>query len=109
MPANFRLDESILELLHLQDLPEAEKTELLAKMTELVKSRVVDVVLGRLTENQRDEFDALIESDATPAQAEQFFQKAVPDFDQILAEETLRFKNQLVEDSDAVRKLVTQQ
>ena len=99
------LETNIIDLLGLQNLAEQQKAELLARMTEVVQDRISDRVVESFSADQRSAFDALIDRGAPEAEMNAFFQKNVPEYGQIAAEEILRFKSQMVGDVATVRKI----
>lgn len=101
------LEGNILEMLGLQSLPEKRKTELLTRMTEVVQDRISDRMAESLSADARKEFDQLIADSATGEQLDAFIAKHVPEFPQIVAEEVMRFKKQMVDDLATVQKIVT--
>ncbi len=102
------IEANILDLLGLQQLPEARKTELLTRMTEVIQDRISDRILEVLSADDRTAFDRLLERGASPDELDSFLKAKVPEFSQIVAEEVLRFKAQMVDDVAVVRKIASE-
>ena len=101
------LTTNIIDLLGLKDLAESEKQQLMNRMLNVVNGRVADRVVGSLTMDQRAEFDAIIDSGGSPEDVDAFMRRAVPDYEKIAAEEALRFKQEMLEDVEAVKQVIS--
>ncbi|MFH1171466.1 MAG: hypothetical protein V1778_02925 [bacterium] len=105
MNATTLLEENVLDILGLQQLPEPRKTELLTRMTEVIQDRINDRVLEELSGDDRAVLDRLLERGATEEELDAFLKVKIPGFQDIAAEEILRFKSQMVNDVATVRKI----
>lgn len=105
MDAHQLLEMNILDALGLQHFSEPRKTELLTRMTEVIQDRISDRVLEILSADDQNAFDQMLDRGATEEQVTSFLRTKVPEFNQIAAEEILRFKQQMVEDVATVRKI----
>lgn len=103
------IEGNIIDLLGLQSLPEKEKTELLTQLGEVVQERVTDRTLETLSEADRETFDALLEKNAPENDINAFLHASVKDLDQIVAEEVLLLKAQMVDDAQILRKIAAAQ
>jgi hypothetical protein len=102
------LKANIIEQLGLQDLPKERQDDLIAKMSEVVDHRITDRLLERLPETAKPELDALIAKDPTSEEFDGFLQKVIPEYDQIIAEEIIVFKQEMLDDVDLLRRMVTE-
>jgi len=94
------LNENIIALLGLEALPEAEKREMLDKMTDLLMKRVMLVV----TEKLSDEDLALMpKTGSNPEELVVFVAEKVPDFDEIMQTEVVKLKEELLKAAEQVK------
>lgn len=105
MDAKTLLEANIIEILGLQNLPEARKTELLTRMTEVIQDRISERILDGLSADDRVAFDQLLERGAGEDDINAFLKTKIPEFQDIAAEEIVRFKSQMVNDVATVRKI----
>ncbi|MBI4093075.1 MAG: hypothetical protein HY420_04085 [Candidatus Kerfeldbacteria bacterium] len=99
---------NIIDLLGLQNLPEEQKARLLQRMSQAVQDRISDRVASKMNDAQRTEMDKLLAQNASPEQIDVFMKQAVPDFEEIAAEELLKFKQEMKENTDAVRSMIAE-
>lgn len=97
------LEKDIIELLGLQNLPEKEKTVLIAKMAETVLDRISLRILDELEEEDKKKFDELLKVKASPEKVDKFLASKIKNLDEIKMAEILRFKQEMVEDAKHIR------
>lgn len=105
MDAKALLEANIIEILGLQHLPEARKTELLTRMTEVIQDRISERILDGLSADDQAAFDQLLERGSSEDDINAFLKTKIPEFQDIAAEEIVRFKSQMVNDISTVRKI----
>ena len=88
------LNENIIGLLGLESLPEAEKAEMVAKMTDLVQQKVIFRVMDMMTEEEQAK---MAEMGSDPEGVIAFIVAKVPNFDQIMQEEIVNLKKELLD------------
>lgn len=103
------MEENILEALGLQNLSEDEQARLVSRMMAVVQGRINDRVVGGLNETQRSEFENLVAANPSEEKLEEWLKTNVPTFDQIAIEETGKFKQEMIENAQALRAMVTDQ
>ena len=93
---NTATDEHILEAdllieLGLDSLPEEEQVRTVTTMTETVQEAALVRALGRLSDEQRSQFEALVQlEDADKIRS--FIETAVPDFTTVIEQELILYK-----------------
>lgn len=106
MDAQTLFKANILELLGLQNLPQEQQGQMLAKMAKVVEDRISGRVAEALSPAQQADLDTLLASQASPEQIDVFMKRSVPNFDEIAADELLKFKQEMVNNVAAVKKMV---
>lgn len=97
------LEKDIIKLLGLENLPEKEKTVLIAKMAETVLDRISLRILDELKEEDKKKFDELLKAKASPKKVDKFLASKIKNLDEIKMAEILRFKQEMVEDAKHIR------
>ncbi len=90
------IKQNIVEVFKINDLPEAEQEEMLARLGKIIFQAVLLRILPLFDENTMSEYDKLMDSDASPEAVLDFFMEKVPAFSQIAAEETENLKKEAV-------------
>ncbi len=88
----------LFEKLGLQDLNEDEKQKYLQEWTGIVQEIIFNRLDSELTEEDRKKLESLDGNEF-----EKFLREKIPNFDAIALEETLRFREQLLVDSQYIR------
>lgn len=99
------LTSNILDSLGLQNLSAEKKTELLGQMTQVIQDRVTDRVVEQLSADERKQFDQVFDQSSSQ-EIDQFLRRAVPDFEQIMADEVARFQKEMTAEVDTLRAMV---
>lgn len=95
MPAPMDLlNENIIALLGLEALPDEEKVAMIEKMTDLVQKRVILRVMDLLAE---EDAAKMAEMEKNPEEVIAFIAEKVPNFDQIMQEEIVRLKQEMID------------
>lgn len=87
-------DESIINILGIQTLPDERKIEIVKQATDLVQQRLLIRVMRSLEDSKRVEFESLMQA-PDQAKLEAFLAANVPDFNAWMAEEVSRIKQEL--------------
>ena len=90
------IKKNILELLGLQELPEARKAAILLRMAGLVQDRVFGRIAEKIPEDQTGEFERLAESGDMVA-LRSFVEEYVGEVDSLIKEEVLKLQEELQE------------
>lgn len=101
------IQANIIDLLELRDLPIDQRDRLLAQMGEMVQERVMDQVLTKLSDAQKQELDQALEQNSSAA-VDAFLQANVPDLEAMVAAEAARLKLEMVDDLAAMKAAVKQ-
>ena len=88
------LQQNIISALKLEALEDDKKIVLVDKMSEIVQGRLTLRVLEEMSENDRNEFEKIL--DSSPEGASDFLQKVFPDFLEIVEEEVVKLKQELI-------------
>ena len=92
LPSN----DNLLNLLGLQDLPLANRAQLVDELSQILEVRVLDKAYDQLTEAQANQLDSYINQNQ-PEKVSAFMQEQVPNLSQIFAEQVEILKQELVD------------
>lgn len=99
--AKDQISENIIELFEIDKLPEERRAEMISKIGASIFQGVLLRVLPLLDEPDLAEYDRLIESGQSPEDLLDFFFEKVPNFMQIVVEESVALRK---EATDAMPK-----
>jgi uncharacterized protein (DUF849 family) len=102
------LQTNVIDEMGLQNLPPDQKQALLDKMAQTVQGRVLDRVLDTLSADQRQQFESLLATDADPAKLDEFLKQNIPDYDKLVLEILMQFKQEMITDAQAMHKVIAQ-
>jgi len=96
----FMLDKNILQKniiseLNLEMLDDEKKVALLDKMSEVIQKRLTLRVLEKLSDSDQDEFEKIM--DKEPDKVSDFLQTKIPEFTEIIQEEIVKLKSEMIE------------
>jgi hypothetical protein len=97
------LDVNLAEELNLDSLPDDKKQELTEQMTSTLSARLNREVLNRLTEEQKQQLDDILDRDGDVAG---FIEEVLPNFDAVAGEVVARFKRDILEAEEQIRSKV---
>ncbi len=100
------INKDVLELMGAQNMPEAQKNELYNQMLRTIQNRVIAKVGEMLDEKDMDEWDKLAK-ESDPAKANQFLESKSIDVEQLMLQESLAYKAQMVAMSQPIRDAAT--
>jgi hypothetical protein len=86
------LDLDLLELFGLKNAPAEEQEKFFDAASQAIFTRLVARIEETLSPEKKEEFYRLFETPASDEDKQTFFAQEIPDFEKILLEETLAFK-----------------
>ena len=89
------LQQNIISELGLTALDDDKKIALIDKMSEVVQKRLTLKVVEQLSEDDKKEFTKIL--DSSPEKVAEFLQKTFPDFLELVQQEVVQLKQELVE------------
>lgn len=87
------IQKNISDTLELENLPLEERQEVILRVGALVYQNVLMRVMEIMTEKDQDEFEKLLDKSAGPEEIFTFLKDRVEDFEKIIKEEALKFKD----------------
>jgi len=87
------ITKNITNVLDLSNLPPEKQQEMILKVGELIYQNVLLRVLETMPEKDQDEFEKLLDNKAAPEELFGFLKEKVENFEQIIEEEALKFKD----------------
>lgn len=91
------LEANIIEMLGLESLSEERKIQMVEMMTNLVQKRLMIRILEQLSEEEKDEFEKILGDKDVDLKTVEFIKKRIPNFDEIIKEEIIKVKKELIE------------
>ena len=83
---------NIVETLGIADAPEEERKEVIEDATDVIMQSVMDRVMDGLTDEEWLDFERVFGEDASEEERAAFLEKHVPNLEEMLVQETLRYK-----------------
>ena len=87
------IQKNISSVLELENLPPEERQEIILRVGALIYQNVLMRVMEVMKEEEQDEFEKLLDKNAGPEDIFMFLKDKVKDFEKIIEEEALKFKN----------------
>lgn len=97
------LKANIVDLVGLGSAPESVKREFLSKASEMTLERVVSRVDKILPEAEKEEFYRVFGDEGSDDDMQKFIKENVPNFEEIVGEETARVKVELVKAAEKLK------
>jgi succinate dehydrogenase flavin-adding protein (antitoxin of CptAB toxin-antitoxin module) len=91
------LEANIIEVLGLESLPDEQKIKMVQQMTDLAQKRIMLRIMEHLSEKEKDEFEKILGGPDVDLAAAEFIQNKVPNFDEMIKEEIVKVKQELIE------------
>lgn len=88
------IQKQILNYFGVTDKSEEEQQDTLEKIGGIIYQEVLMRAVGGMTEKDQDEFEIMLDKDSEPEELFQFLKNKVPDLDNIIKEETEKFKKE---------------
>ncbi len=99
------LTANIIDELGLKGLPDAEKQKLLDRMSAIVQTRVGRRIDDALNDVQRAQFSEILETN-DEQKIKAFLDGNVPGYSQLVSDEIVSFKAEILEEAAALRGAV---
>jgi len=87
------IQKNIESTLELENLPPEERQEIILRVGALIYQNVLMHVMEVMKEEDQDEFEKLLDKNTGPEDIFMFLKDKVKDFEKIIEEEALKFKN----------------
>ncbi|MFZ3011607.1 MAG: DUF5663 domain-containing protein [Minisyncoccia bacterium] len=87
------IQKNISSVLELENLPPEERQEIILRVGALIYQNVLMRVMEVMKEEDQDEFEKLLDRNAGPEDIFMFLKEKVKDFEKIIEEEALKFKD----------------
>jgi hypothetical protein len=88
------LQQNIIDELNLQALDDDKKIALVDKMSEVVQKRLTLRLLDEMSEEDQGKFEAIL--GGSPEKVSEFLQTVFPNFLEIIKEEVIKLKQDLI-------------
>lgn len=98
MPQDTILQNSIVEELGLQNLPEDKKEEVFAKMGDVLFKRILLETLEILNEEDQKNFGEMIDTKKSAEEVEEFLKSKIENYEEFIKKVTDDFKKELIAD-----------
>lgn len=98
------LDQDIITLLGLDNLPEEQKTNLINKMGEVILNRISLKIMDNLSLDEQERLKTLINKDKDEEKVNDFLKSRIENLEEIRMTEILRFKAEIVADAEMIKK-----
>jgi hypothetical protein len=89
------IQQSLMDELGLNDLPQDKKDQLMIKMTETILKQIFMAVMKKLDEAGRGQYTQMIENQASPEEIDKFLREKITDYDQMLEKILADFKAEM--------------
>ena len=96
------LKQNIISALGISSLPDDKKVALIDKMAELVEKRIILRLMQELPKKSHQEFEKIADEDDKAKM--EFLQKSFPNLAEIIQEEVVKVKKEVIAESEAVDK-----
>lgn len=99
-----KIQQNIIKELGLEELSEEDRADIVISMSESVLKRIAVNVLEKLSDADREEFEKLQEN-ASPDQIDAFLQSKIENYEQIVEDTVIEFKNEMKESINKLKTL----
>jgi len=96
------IQKNIASALELENLPPEERQEIILRVGVLIYQNVLMRVMEIMTEKDQDEFEKLLDKNANPEDVFAFLKGKIKDFEKIIDEEAIKFKNKTANIMDQI-------
>ena len=103
------IDNTFLEKLGLGDLPLEEKDLLITQIYEQLQMRVGTRLADKMSKQQLEEFDSNYMQKDDKQGAVRWLEENFPDYPKVVQEEMQKLQNELKEQSDTIKSVVSEQ
>jgi len=98
------IQQNIIKELGLEELSKEDQDEIVTSMSESVLKRIAVNVLEKLSDADRGEFEKLQET-ASPEQIDDFLKSKIENYEQIVNDTVIEFKNEMKESINKLKTL----
>jgi len=91
------LEANIIEALGLEPLPDEQKIKMVEMMSTVVQKRLMLRIMEQLSETDKDEFEKILGGKDADLAAAEFIKNRVPNFDEMIQEEIIKIKQEMIE------------
>ncbi|OGI25326.1 MAG: hypothetical protein A3J76_02055 [Candidatus Moranbacteria bacterium RBG_13_45_13] len=95
MNKNSVLQQTIIEELGLNTLPQEKQDELMAKMAEVIVKRIYLETMESLNETDREELVKMLDAKAEPEQVENFLKGKIENYEEVVKKIIEGFKGEM--------------
>ncbi len=97
MNPQIQIRESIIELFNIRDLPEDKQEETINRIGGIIFQSVLMRTLPMLSEEDLVNYEKMLENNVAPDELMNFFGEKIPNFLEIVAEESENFRAEAAE------------
>jgi hypothetical protein len=90
-----KIKEAIFKELNLEGLDDNKKDELLEQIGEVILKKIFIETMERLGDQDRVEFEQILDKEASPEEIEKFLSEKVPDFEDMVSKIVIELKEDL--------------
>lgn len=87
------IQKKITKVLEIDNLPPEELQEMIMRIGTVIYQNVLMRVMETMKEKDQDEFEKLLDKNANPEEIFSFLKEKVKNFEEIIEEEAMKFKN----------------
>lgn len=91
------MEANIIEALGLEALPDEQKIKMVEMMSTVVQKRLMLRIMDQLSETDKDEFEKILGGKDADLAAAEFIKNKVPNFDEMVQEEVIKIKQEMIE------------
>lgn len=99
------LNKDIIEILGLEKVSEEKKTQMREKMAGVLQNRIANRLDDEFTESQKQEFNTISET-GDENKIATFLNTNVKNMEQIVIEETLKYKHEMAEQAENIKQMI---
>ena len=96
------IQNNISKALELENLSPEERQEILIRVGTVIYQNVLMRVMELITDEEQNEFEKILDNNGKPEEIFSFLKNKVPDFEKIIEEEALKFKNKTTNIMDQI-------
>ncbi len=87
------INKNIVHALEIDKLPPEEQQEIIVRVGALIYQNVLMRVMETMPQADQDEFEKILDKNAGPEEIFTFLKNKVPDFEQVIDEEAIKFRD----------------
>ncbi len=95
MPDQNAIQKKLIDELGLSNLSQDKQEQLLIKMTEVVLKRIFVETMEKLSHDDQEAYNQLIENKATPEEMEKFLAEKIQNYDEMVKKIVEDFKEEM--------------